>query len=234
MTTFPLDWYGNPNATPASQSNYTNYVYCVYSWNPSWNAVATFSGTTVTNGTLNNGSKGTPGTGSLITFTTTGTLPTPLLAGVTYYARKLTSSTYELYNTKQESYLGINKISFTGGTATTTAYVSMSTNIVNNIIQSTDSSKLADGAININSRLIPTISTNIVVGYGGVGVFTFGTSNKVSQSSVIDTNYKPVSLAVNSGTYVGNYMDASGRPFKSLPSIGAYEDYSLKNPINTR
>jgi hypothetical protein len=230
MTTFPAGWYSNPNATPTSTSTYTNYKNAIYSWNYGWKGTNTFSSTTVTVASLQNTSTGSPGTGATITYTTTGTLPTPLTPGVVYYAKKLSSTTYELYSSYYESIMGINKFTFAGGSGTHTGIVGMSVNMANNVFTSSDPTYAASGNLfNVNNTNI-TVSVKNTVHTGWVdhgllgGLYT----NLTNINPQLDLYYKPYqgSPCVGTGSFTGYYVDMSGRPFKVNPSIGAYENYS--------
>ena len=46
---------------------------------------------------------------------------------------------------------------------------------------------------------------------------------------LLDSSYGPLtgSPCMGAGAFVGYFSDASGRPFKNPPTIGAYEDYTI-------
>lgn len=55
-----------------------------------------------------------------VNFTTTGTLPSPLVPGQAYYARYVTATTFTLFNNSADAVNNTNQITMTGGSGTHT------------------------------------------------------------------------------------------------------------------
>lgn len=232
MNTFPLNWYGSPNSTPPGISNYASYANIVYSWHQGWSGTCTFSGSTVTIASRLLNSTGSPGSGIQMGFTTTGTLPTPLAPGL-YYAHKLTSSTFSLHLSYYESLAGINAISFSGGSGTHTGACISISNYYNNLAISSNAYYASSGVFyNFSaSAYYNTIVSKVNTTYWGMGYTSLIGGIDTGVLNVdpnVDQNGKPNnnSPAINAGTFVGYYSDATGRPFNNPPTIGAYEYYT--------
>ena len=85
---------------------------------PVYSSVFTFSGSTIT-------WNGHPMlTGSTCSFSSTGTLPTGILANTTYFARYISSNTFSIHPTIVDAFANINIISLSGGSLihTVTSY----------------------------------------------------------------------------------------------------------------
>ncbi len=116
-----------------SKSVYKNIGrrFAVYSWNFGWRGTFTFSGDLITSNAVHG--VGSPGTAKEVTFTSTGTLPSPLVTGRTYYARKVSNTTWRVYEDLNSMRASANALVLSGGTGTHTATSRLIVSIKNNL-----------------------------------------------------------------------------------------------------
>lgn len=233
MSSFPANWYGFPNSTPPMTSMYATQLEIIHAYQNGLSVTFTVSTTTATIATRPNGN-GSPGTGVPIVFSSTVTLPTPLVTGGIYYARKLSASTFSVHPTNLDALNNTNAISMSGGSGTHTGVITIKYTFSNNIITSKDpifaSSGFAFGMISLAFvGTTVSISNTIYNGISTLQAYAAGTLNnnqaidpKINSNGTLQLG----SPTIDAGTFVGYWQDASGRPFGNPPTIGAYEFYT--------